>query len=253
MYKRKRSFKGGKAKRPRTGSYLASAKARPDRRVFQRSPWGKFGDASKVIVRSPSVIPDRMFVKFRYSQVFIATSTTGGVVAQQMSGNSIYDPDVTGTGGVCGQAGVILGSSSSTGLYRNYKVFASRIRVRLNGYGVSTPGVQVVVFPAPISVVPSTSQNINKEIPYAKNIIAQSSETKWMTSFMTTERIEGRAPGTVDYDNSYSAGYGTSPVNQWYWNIAFSSADQANTATGAYNVEMTYYAEIYLRTRNGLT
>lgn len=68
---------------------------RPIRRRQYRK---KMRKATTAIIRSPSVVPDRMKLKLRYTDVFSITVNGGVQNYQLFSGNSIYDPDATGVG-----------------------------------------------------------------------------------------------------------------------------------------------------------
>lgn len=251
MPKRKSSFRGRKRKRFKSSrSSMAGGGSRGASKVYKRSPWGKFGDASKAIIRQPSALPDRMFVRLRYSQVVSFTGTAGALTTRVFSGNSVWDPDVTGAGGVAFQAAQWMSTTVSGSLYRNYRVYASRIKVTAN-QPTSAAGVQIIIYPSPLSTgLVTTSADGARAAPYAKNRnYSYGAFCYPLSAFMTTERIEGRAPGSVEYDNTLAAGYGASPTNQWYWHLGACASDETNTVTATYQVELTYFTEMYLRTR----
>lgn len=231
---------------------MAGGKTGRHSKVLRPSLWSTTqGSASQVVIRQPTALPDRCFVKLRYCQTGVVTVTSGAMQFHAYSGNSVWDPDVTGAGGIANQADYWMGSgTSTTGFYRNYIVHSSSIKVTLNGGGSFAGGVELTVFPHPLSNVPSTSMDTNKSMPYAKTIYCQSNWTKTLKHFMSTNKIEGRPDGSADYAlGNFASTFGARPANQWYWQIAMSTFDQASTASFSYAVDLVYYTEMYLRTR----
>lgn len=126
----KRRQQGSQKGRPRkrfkgaAGKMLPSdysAGGGPRRPSSLRPFYGR--SASNLIVRQPGVMPDRLYTKLRYREQLTFTQTTGSLSDQVYRPMSLFDPDLTGTGGQP------YGFDQWTQFYGYYTVLASGITV----------------------------------------------------------------------------------------------------------------------------
>lgn len=114
-------FKGsqGGSRQSVSSDYPAGAGAR--RSGAYRPFYGR--SASQLIVRQPGVMPDRLYTKLRYREQLSFTQLTGALADQVYRPMSLFDPDLTGTGGQP------YGFDQWTQFYGYYTVLASGISV----------------------------------------------------------------------------------------------------------------------------
>jgi hypothetical protein len=94
------------------------------------------------------ICPDRLIVPMKYTAPF-TISASGGFASYVFSQNSVYDPDVTSTGGSC------PGFNTIMNLYQKFRVLGSKIRVTIQN-GASLLLVAAV---APTHTNPGTSNS----------------------------------------------------------------------------------------------
>lgn len=140
-YKRKRGYSTpkrkfrGKKYRKRIGPVVSRKKRRLVKRVV-----GKSDRKRLTIVRGSDVLPDSIFTtsKYVYSKDFIAGSGTPATATFSL--NSVYDPDVTGTGTTA------HGLDEAGALFQRYRVYKADVLVRLyNQTGTSSLGAVAVI------------------------------------------------------------------------------------------------------------
>lgn len=192
---------------------------------------------STMVVRGTSVIPDRLFVKLKYSVV--TTFNTTGVNAFVMRGNSLFDPELTGAGHQP------RGFDQWSVLYSRYKVHKSSIQVMaVNNdsdinYVAVVPGIETVLNYA-------NPQDIT-EHPYVKyrylapGANGPSQASLWNSQ--TTKSIRGEKI----LDDDYSALINANPAKQWYWHVLCSAANEAIAPLCTCQINIVYYAEFYRR------
>jgi len=199
--------------------------------------------ATRCVVKGPSVIPDRYFVKMKYSD----TIFLGGGVLQYASyvlrGNSIYDPDFTGTGHQ------VMGFDQlCPALYQYFTVFASSVSVRFMNQSSSNPA-KVFLFPSNSSV-PGTDPLAVEEQAYSKRAYLSLNTAVGSTlinSYMSTKKMFGLSK-LPDYALDFTGSSTQNPANVWFWNIfVYGLSSAIPSSSIAVEFKLTYWVEFYNR------
>lgn len=211
--------------------------------------------ASRAIVRQPSGISDRLFIRLRYSVRVDFTSTIGALAAWQFRGNGVFDPDVTGTGGQP------YYFDQWAALYNRVRVHGSKIRVEASvpnpAIGSGAGNVTFVVVPSNnLTTFGATDSQLMREQPYSKfrSIRPFGASSPAIRSYMGTTKILGLAKKTVDYENDLSSATNGNPTSTWYWNVGMFTTDEATTSFATPTlITLTYYCEFYDKKRPALS
>lgn len=187
---------------------------------------------SRAFFRHHSCQPDRLFVKLKYTENLVLT-TAGGNTHYVYSGNSVFDPNVTGGGSQP------MGYDEYSALYTRYNVHSCAIRVT----AASTDAV-----PTYITLLPHADSSgfadLRTSIAHPnsrwKIIPASASTTRTIKHYSTTRKML-QIKDMSDHINS-TAATTTNPTTRWYWILTFANTDAGNLALDMI-VELTYYVE----------
>lgn len=236
----------------RSAGYRKKQRWRRKYKRFQKSNTMRFNGTN---VRG-GIFGDKALVKFVYNDYGPWTWTNGALYGRQVyRGNSLYDPDYSGTGHQCKGYDQLVSST----LFTRYMVYASKIKLKYRIMGtVTVDGSEPIM----LTLVPTTSTygtiTISDtylgllDFPHAKHrfggvsalTAAQNGQTDiWQkcSNFMSTKRLEG---GVLD-QALYTAPYNNNPTNTWYWNIEFRAGTDTAAPAARYiqaYVQITYYA-----------
>lgn len=206
----------------------------------------RFG-ASRMVLRGPqaSIMPDKLLVKIPYTTGLNLTGT-GVAAVRTFSGNSCFDPDVTGVGSQP------FGFDQWSAFYSKYRVYGSSIKVlaRAN-YVAADPNkmFMLVVIPTTYETVDTNYVDITGE-PYVKTKVLPNSNAGYpctIKSYMSTRKIFG-VTRAQSADTDYAALNTASPSIQWYWQVVCDEATSAaiNPDCLIY-VKIMYYVEFFSR------
>lgn len=198
---------------------------------------------SKSIIRQPSGTADSLYVKLRYTQTDSFTTAGGVSVYNVYRGNSLYDPDLTGTGGQP------YFFDQWAALYGAYTVLGSSVRCRIFNNGAVAMPFEVTVVPSPSSTAYGTQLLISEQ-PYATNKQGQvSTVAPIIKKYMSSAKILGMHRSQVFDDPNLSAAISTNPATGWFWHIFGSPMDNLTTMTILVRTTITYYVRFYQRAR----
>jgi len=192
----------------------------------------------------PYLAPDKIRVKLPYNARVTMTCTSGALAYNIMSGNSVYDPEVTGGGH---QA---LGLDDWDNLYKQYRVLASTLTIDPASVGTTAPTqtVQYTVFPTLQSSVYAASNLDSIGEQYgAKNGIYNNDNIRRLTYRATTMQIASVKRNTVEEDDTFGAFTSASPASQWYWHFYVQPIDLSSTLTMYARTRVVYEVELYGR------
>lgn len=241
-----------------------SKRRKTSRSSFKRSKGSKgfkrYGDHQKKgalqrYLKAPGVIrssskwgycPTGIEVTLSYASTVSITTTAGVNDAYVFSGNSLFDPNVTGTGSQP------LGFDQWTAIYNRYIVYGSQATLEVLSTDTSTiqkQNFKVVLVPFSLTTgLASLGLDVCSELPRAKtktcSVYAEGSNNT-ISSYASTASVYGVSNAYVDMDDSYTALFNASPTRQWAWWIKVNSlSDDQSTS---YNVRMRikYYAKMY--------
>lgn len=194
---------------------------------------------------------DGLKVKLVYSQLVVFTSTSGAVQQQTYRGNSLFDPDV---GAAAGQPYYMDQYSL---LYQGYIVSGSSIRVETwHQPPADASGAASVNLVGEMTVVPTTdltgftgsNQTLVQEQKYATTVRGQVNvRPKPIRKYMSTAKVVGLSPTTIQGDPNFRAAVTGNPTSQWYWQVCYNSMDATNTTSVICRVRITYYVKFFNR------
>lgn len=235
-----RTFRFKRRRRP--FRRLARGQARCFRTVRKRAFRQKRrGRASTLIIRQPTVMPDRLKIKFRFTEIISMVSTGGALNYYQWRGNSLFDPDLTGAGAQP------YGFDQWSSFYQYYRVLGSSITVTpiappaaAAGFGSS---IVYGIYPHNTITNTPASGIQSLERPYRKwTMLSGAKGYSSVKNYMTTAKIFGETKQSVMSEDNYQAANTTNPTNQWQWTVFMFTGDTAsNSATIPFYVTITYY------------
>ena len=236
------------ASKKRKGNWGSGIEARPKKgQMFRRKPGGSSRLPGSVykgtrVARPLSVLnafmPQKKKCVMHYADEYaVAALASGSRVGQTMRGNSVYDPDQTGTGHQP------RGFDQIAALYNYYCVTASSIRVRFctasAGNGVLVGLVaDATVGTAPVS---STITEFLESFPY--NVLCSNTDGSQSVVTLTDKRTTRAMSATPVPDSENVAAVTSNPANEWYWKIVVFNGNPTSAVTGSLFVDVWYEVE----------
>lgn len=213
-------------------------KRRPTRR---RNTRNKASSASIGRMQQISAVPDRMFVKLKYSTNLNFAETALPLTGHVFRMNSLNDPDFTGTGKQP------LGFDQWSAFYKRYRVTAAKITVRAwNGEAAE---------PCIISLIPSKESTLLNDLseiaeaPYARKKLLGASgglSSGVVSNYMTIAKLGGLK--SIQYENGFTGATTTNPVSEYFWQVYASVVRASGVDIDVdLQVDIIYYAEMYDR------
>jgi len=200
--------------------------------------------AKKAVIRHMSTgFPDRVRVNLKYSDVITLTTGVAGTALHVFRGNSVYDPDLTGTGHQP------LFRDNYAAVYLKYCVTAARMTIK----AINTDGTSAAL----IMCVPSTTQfglsdvNAVSTLEQVSAACTQmmpvaSRYPTYLKSYATSTRMLGLRKGQI-WDDSYSSVISSQTSSEWFFNIGLLSANAASGVIAKLQILITYTVEFYDR------
>jgi len=185
-----------------------------------------------------SFMPQTKKCIMHYADQYAVSSLTAGTrMGQTLRGNSVYDPDQTGTGHQP------RGFDSIAALYNYYCVTASSIRVR---FGTAATGTGVLVglqADATVGTAPvsSTVTEFMESFPY--NVLCSNTDGSQSVVTLTDKRTTRAMSATPVPDSENVAAVTANPANEWYWKIVVFNANPTSAVTGSLFVDVWYEVE----------
>uniref|UniRef100_UPI00404766F7 hypothetical protein n=1 Tax=Polaribacter sp. TaxID=1920175 RepID=UPI00404766F7 len=184
----------------------------------------------------PTAIPDEYHCKLKYNATGTITSTSGVPGLQQFRGNSLFDPDFTGTGTQP------TSFDELAGLYDFYRVKSSSCT--LKAFNGALQGDDIVLVPTNVSSLVGSTNDTYNNYPYAKRQIGSFQQRPAeMSNYISTSKIWGATEAEVMADDTYTAGTGANPSSTWFWTASYQSMDRSTTQSILYTAEIVYYVE----------
>lgn len=233
-YSRKR---GGRAKKSARysgkGSYASSKK----------SKWRP----SSVVIRQPSGVPDRIYVRLVYTELLQWTQTLGALADNVYRASSCFDPNLTGTGGQP------YFFDQWAAMYNAYRVYGATIDVEwtANGGGAQNNLSTGITWSSSSTAFSTTSQDLVADQPYTKYKAMRMGATGVgqvrYKSFMSAQKIHGLTSKEFA-DDDYSGAVTGNPLSNFYAHVWCYTPD-GNTVSSACRVKLTQYVCFLDRTR----
>lgn len=212
------------------------------RRVSRRTSSRRRASVGRV---RGSLIPDRFFVRLKYSEVFgMSYAGAGFANYYQFRTNSLYDPNLTGTG------------HQPLG-YDAWSSFYSRYRVRGMSYVVTFTNIEtaaqmeVAITLRPNVTVDTTIETI-RESPSCvyKSILGTEGSgqaNKSTRGYASVAKMRGVSKTRVNAESDYQALVTASPVLQPIMTIYVINQDTSAAALIRVRVDFVYHCEFFDR------
>jgi len=203
---------------------MAKGRKRTQKKQKRRNAGGR---SQVERIRFPQGIPRFMEVTLLYAQYNTFTTAAGAIALQNFRGNSLFDPDKTGTG-----TQPMYFDQWAT-LYNRYRVLGSRIEVIAipTGGGVGAIA-DVILYPGDQETADSSIYTMMQR-PRAKMInlnVNTGVGSRKMSASMRTAKLYGVPEVQVRTDDSYASTTAASPSSVWYWNTAVQESGGGATA-----------------------
>jgi hypothetical protein len=193
-------------------------------------------DRPRSIVRMPAnyLLPDQLEVTLRYTTELVYSAATSHI--QVFRGNSLFDPDLSGTGGQP------LGFDQLKLLYGNYYVEWAECDFEF----VSTANAAVTLCLAPtLSQSPSFAELTDHPFARTRLMYGGTQNGRWgrmVSRVRTSDLVNSPLP-----DTDLSAVVGSNPVATWYFVHRVHSTDSSTNVTGCAFVRMSFRAIFFNR------
>lgn len=198
------------------------------------------------VIRSPTGLPDKMFVKLRYCERISQTHAAGIGAEVYFRGNSLYQPSSVSS------ARQPYGFDQWFNFYGYYTVYGSKIKVtNLVTQNSNLPMDCVVVPSRSTSVITADVSSPVEEMPYCKyrqmSAYTNGLNHSIVRNYMSSVKMFGVAPVAVKSEDNYGAAVTANPVDAWYWIVITQPSDEGTAMTSELTVEITFYAEFNSR------
>lgn len=181
-----------------------------------------------------SVVPSIMQTTFPYTTKLTHTVPIGLVSDNTYRGNSIYDPDLTGTGTRAN------GNYEWSSLYDRYKVISSRITVTFSAANGLTGPAECYIIPNRDSSPLTASIATVRNYPNSVRCILTGGETKSLVLYCRTATMYGTR--TAD-DVGFAAGFTANPTAIFYYHVVTVGDSQNDVIQTVVNIE--YFTVMY--------
>ncbi len=196
------------------------------------------GKPTTMTVRGNTILPEKLRTVLPYADLVQVSTTTTGISKYVYRVNSIFDPDLSGTGYYP------TGRDELAALYTNYTVFGI-------GYDITAINMSDTV-PARVCVIGSgedgtyaTFQEAQSQPNASKPVILSTMDggtpTAKLSGYISVAQCRGVRPATVSSDDLYSAAFGASPVNVAFFHILHANLDGVNTTDVHYEIGLKFY------------
>lgn len=237
------------ASKKRKGNWGSGIQARPKKgQMFRRKAGGASrlptavytagGKPGKPMTFLNSFMPQKKTCIMHYADQYnVSNLAVGTRFSQTMRGNSVYDPDQTGTGHQP------RGYDQISALYRYYSVKSSSIRVRFGTTAVGCASLVGLQADASTEAAPvsSTISEFLESYPY--NQLLSNTDGSAATATLTDKRTTAAMSSNPAVDGDNIAVVTTNPANEWYWKIVVFNAHTTSALYGTVFVDVWYEVE----------
>lgn len=189
--------------------------------------------------------PDAMRVTLRYSENIALTFTAGSAQTYEFRGNSLFDPNSTGTGAQPANYDDFIAH------YNRYRVVGSRCRVIPANPGNNGTPHSVVLYPYNTTAASTTIEDSVAQ-PYSGLINCTTYQPCIISLSMSTAKILGRTQAEVIGSDNCQAVYNANPADVWYWKLVAQPTDRSTAVTLNFLFVIDYDAVFFDRIAGNL-
>lgn len=192
-------------------------------------------------------VSDHQRVNLKYTMMTALTNVvTTGAFSYLFRANSVFDPDLTGTGGQP------VNFDDYAGLYSYYRVWGSSIKVHIMPTTSGTEPTMWAVGPAHSTTAVSSANMMDFcAQPYVKSYLSAIYRTgapdSVLSMSMSTAKYLGLSDSEFKGRDDCASLVSTNPTLAWFWKIGCINIDVAVTAEVAVCVELVYDVEFFDR------
>lgn len=193
--------------------------------------------------------PWQLATEFTYGENNVIASTSGAVTTLTINANGMYDPDQTSTGHQPRWYDTLLGPDTSHQPYRNYTVYASKVRAVIMATGSDSVSQRAYVYlgPANANVNPPGSLQQMLERREGKNKYlgywSGGTDKVVISQYSKIAPILGRKD--LEDDEECSGAYNSLPANKAYWYLSIVPVDETSSYSYRIMWTITYYCKLY--------
>lgn len=180
-------------------------------------------------------LPDRMRLTMPYGSEGLISPAAGSYAVQSFRGNSVYDPDFSGTGTTA------FLYTQMTALYYKYRVLG--IRAEVNFLDSATAPLTVGVLVSNQNTVPSMPYLIGARHCWRMILAPGGPQTCKHTISATTGAVYGVTEKVVRSEDDFTAVAGTNPNNTWWLHLFIDNTISAAPGYAAYSLRVEYDVE----------
>ena len=193
---------------------------------------------SRLVLKSPTIMPDLYFVKLRYQETINLTTSGTGISGYAFSINSINDPNISGTGHQP------MGHDQLAAMYERYTVLGVQYDIVVQNTSTTVP-IKVVTLTADSAWTPSTMEDITEQPKASKSIIVAplgSGKTQAkFKGYISTAAAAGVPKKVVSQDDTWSAQFNANPFHQAQMLIYHQALTGSGTTAATMVANLTYF------------
>jgi len=241
-YRRRKTYRKKRTFKRKTYSY----KRYRSKLTKKKSKYSKF------LGTKSTPFPSTMYTRLSFAGQYALVCTAGAYQIQTFRANSLYDPDLTGSGIQPRYYDTLCGPNAGTSPYNRYRVHGAKITVKFintNSSGTAT-GFGSIRARDPNATAWSASVITVDEFsttPWTKWCMlgpnGNDTSQKTLKMYVPVKRILS-IKDLRDSDES-AAVYNANPTSQVYFDVGFNTLDGATTTTIQALVKITYYCEFF--------
>lgn len=194
--------------------------------------------------------PREFITTLSYGDVISLTGTTGAVGSYTFRANSLFDPDLTGTGHQPRYFDTLCGADNSTAPYQSYEVRAAKIKCTFSGTGTDNLGIQnqvVGIICRPGSV--GTNYDRNELIERNDGKYKQMGYWSGNQGVVQVKMNQQIAPvlgfNRIEDVSGAAAAYNANPTNAACFDVVACAKDGSSTSTCNVIVEIDFLVKFY--------
>lgn len=199
-----------------------------------------YSGESRLVNRGYDILPDLYFVKLPYQELIETSTTTTGVSGYTFAVNSIYDPNVSGTGHQP------LGHDQLATLWERYTVFGVKYDIKAVNMSSTPCRVCTVVYDS--SHTFTTFEDASEQPKASKTMILGGSnggnDVLTFEGYISTAAAAGVPKTVIRDDDLWSASFGANPAKMPLFSIMHANLNGVSTTDVHYVVTLIYYVRL---------